>query len=218
MQSVELVQRFNRVLVVVAPLALLVALFAPDAATWGVDFGPAAVVVYSTCIWLLVWQVGWHPERVFPADWSIAERRGWAAVFFGSLILMSFVHFLVHVSHGDVVPNAPWKMMSRQFFWNLGLLLVAWAVVQRSLGARNSGAVELDERDLRIRHAAVRFGDTLLCVTVVVCVVLLASVPGERLSWWLAPLITAHLLIGVLIFKSLAENLWLVVSYARERD
>jgi hypothetical protein len=165
-----------------------------------------------------VWQVGSNPDSLFPGEWSIAERRGWASVFFGSMIAVWFVHFLWHASHYDAVPTRPHEFEFRHLGWSLAVLLIAWHLVHRLVGARGAGAVELDERDLRIRHAAVRFGDTLLSLCIVTSVLLLAFMPAERLAGWLAPLIAAHLLIGLLICKSLAENLWLVLSYARERN
>jgi hypothetical protein len=217
MPSITLKSRFIGLLLALTVLALLGALFAPDGRWLGVDVGATSHSLYVFALAGLVWQVSADPEALFPAEWSIAERRGWVSVFFGAMIVVWFAHFMWHASHYDPVPTKPYEFEFRHLGFSLIVLLIAWTVTHIQVGARQGGAVELDERDLRIRHAAVRFGDTLLCVTVVACVVLLATLPGEWLTWWLAPLITAHLLIGLLICKSLAENLWLVLSYARER-
>jgi hypothetical protein len=62
------------------------------------------------------------PERVFAAEWSIAERRAWAAVFFGTLILLSFAHFLWSEAQRDQPPMTLHMFMFRRFGWNLGVL------------------------------------------------------------------------------------------------
>jgi hypothetical protein len=48
-------------------------------------------------------------------------------------------------------------------------------------------------------------------------VILLVTLPAERLDWWLEPLVAANLLIGLLMLKSLAEHEHLVARYASER-
>lgn len=212
------VSRVNRILVAFTVLCLLASLLAPGGGWQGVDVGAIGQVLYTFGLAILAWQAGWNPDSVFPLESSVAERRGWIAVFLGALVLISFLHFLWHVAQLEVVPESPRGFMSRQLGWNLSVLLIAWIVVSRALGTREQGAVGLDERDLRIRHAATRFGDLALTVTVAAGVVVLASTPAERLEWWLMPLIAAQLLIGVLVAKALAENLWLVASYARERS
>ena len=217
MSAAAVVSRLNLALVVVTVLLLLGALFAPDGRWWGVDVGMACAALFAPCLGLLVWQAGWNPDRVFPADSSLAERRGWVNVFFCLLVLVSFIHFLWAQASHETPPATHGELLIRHFFWYLVVLAIAAGIIQHGLGAQTRGTVALDERDLRIRHAADRAGNTLLSIIVVACVVLLATIPGEHLAWWLAPLIAAHLLIGVLIFKSLAENLWLVTSYARER-
>ena len=210
--------RLNLILVVVTVLALLASLFAPSGRWWaGLELGAIGASVYAVGVAALVLQVGCAPERLFPTEWSIAERRGWAAVFFGTLILMSFAHFLWSEAQYGQPPMTLHMFMFRRFGWNLGVLAVAAFIVHRLLGARYAGAVEFDERDLRIRYSAIRAGDATLTLAVSACVVLLAALPPDVLAWWLAPLIAAHVLIGVLICKSLAENLWLVARYARAR-
>jgi hypothetical protein len=154
---------------------------------------------------------------VFPDDWSTAERRGWSALFFGTLILLSFAHFLWSEARSALPPMSLHEFVFRHFGWNLGVLGISAMLVHRMLGARGADLPELDERDLRVRYAADRAGNGLLTGTVIACVVLLVALPYEVLAWWLAPLVAAHVLIGVLICKSITENAWIVTAYARER-
>lgn len=77
--------------------------------------------------------------------------------------------------------------------------------------------VELDERDLRMRHFAVRAGDWALTLGVIAVVVLLAFVPAERLAWWLLPLVAANMMIGFLLGRSFLEHALLVARCALER-
>jgi hypothetical protein len=112
------------------------------------------------------------------------------------------------------IPSTLRELPGRQFIWNLVVLLIAWGVVSASIRGAEPDAVESDERDERLRRAADRAGDWALSIVVVWCVGLLVALPGERLVWWLAPLVAANVLIGILIAKSLAEHLYLVSRYA----
>jgi hypothetical protein len=96
------------------------------------------------------------------------------------------------------------------------MLFIAWGVISGAL-AVGAGPVESDERDLRLRHAADRAGDWALISIVIGCIVLLVRLPGERLEWWLEPLVLANILIFVLVVKSLIEQAALVALYARAR-
>ena len=93
----------------------------------------------------------------------------------------------------------------------------AWAAVARTIADPSGDAVICEERDQRLRRSADRAGDWVLTLIVIVCVGLLAGLPQQRLSWWLAPLIAANVLIGILILKSLTEHVCLVASYLRDR-
>jgi hypothetical protein len=211
--------RLNRWIVVLAVAGLLAALLAPDGRWLGVaDLGAMGATLYALSVTALVWQVALWPDRLFPAEWSIAERRGWSALFFGGLILLSFAHFLWSEARSSLPPMSLQVMMFRHFGWNLGTLGVAALIVRRLCVVRSTELTELDERDLRIRHAADRVGNFLLTGIVIAIVLLLVSLPYEMASWWLAPLVAAHVLIGLLICKSVAENAWIVAAYARERE
>jgi hypothetical protein len=49
------------------------------------------------------------------------------------------------------------------------------------------------------------------------CVGLLVCQPFDVLAWWLAPLIAANVLVGMLIWKTLIEHVYLVGRYAWDR-
>ena len=80
--------------------------------------------------------------------------------------------------------------------------------------AGNRETVGLDERDLRIQHAADRAGSGLMALLIVALIAALATQP-ELLAPWLRPLIVANALIGLLIAKTLTENVYTVVRYRR---
>ncbi len=92
------------------------------------------------------------------------------------------------------------------------LLAIAWGVLAHLIGRRDGG-IETDERDLQLRHRADRAGDWAFTLIVIGGIVVLASVPRELLGWWLAPIVLANVLIGLLITKSLVEHVVLAFSY-----
>src|SRR5690349_14016505 len=146
--------RLDLSIVALAILALLAALVAPDGRWLGMlDVGAIGAALYAGCVAVLVIRVTLFRDRIFPTEWSIAERRGWSALFFGALILLSFAHFLWSEARSSMPPMTLHEFMFRRFGWNLGVLVSSALVVHRSLGARGTDITELDERDLRIRHS-----------------------------------------------------------------
>jgi hypothetical protein len=130
---------------------------------------------------------------------------------------VNFVKFMVTLAHLDSPPVSIAEMPSRHFMWNLFVLLIAWAVVASTVRGPQTELVELDERDLRMQRSADRAGDWTLTIVVIAVVVLLATMPAGRLAWWLMPLITASVLIGLLIGRLFVEHAFLVARYAWER-
>jgi hypothetical protein len=76
--------------------------------------------------------------------------------------------------------------------------------------------VELDERDLRIQHAAERVASGLMAMQMLGLVAALAVAP-QLFSTWMRPLIVGNVLIGLLIAKTLTQNVYTVARYWRER-
>ena len=211
------IARWAWVLLVLELLGAMAGLFAPHERIWGIDLGATGTVVFGFALWVGAWLFARHPDAIFPPEWSIAERRGWAGLLFLTLVFLNFARFMGAIAHLDIPPVSMRELPSRHFLWNLFVILIAWAVVAGTLRGPESELVELDERDLRMQRLADHAGDWALTLAVIAVVLLLAFVPAQRLAWWLMPLIAANMLIGLLIVRSFVEHASLVVLYARER-
>jgi hypothetical protein len=212
------VSRLGWVLLVVAVIGATASLFGPHGPWLGlVDIGTTGAALFGIALWSGAWLLAKYPDRIFSSAWPIAERRAWTGLLFALLIFLNYLRFMWALSLHEA-PGSIGDMPSRHFIWNLTVLLIAWAVVSKTVGGDDSSGVDFDERDHRIQRMADRAGDAAFTVITVACIVLLIVVPGERLEWWLAPLIAAHVLIGMLIARTLSEYVYLVVSYTRERN
>lgn len=210
------VSRLAWVLLAVALLGAGASLFGPDERWWGVDLGATGAALFGFTLWSGAWLLAKQPDRVFSPAWPIAERRAWVGLLFVLLIFLNFARFMWMLAQHDA-PASLAEMPSRHFMWNLFILLISWAVVSKTIGNDPANAVDFDERDQRIRHAADRAGDIVFTLIAINCIGLLIALPPQRLAWWLAPLIAANVLVGLLIAKSLAEHVYLVARYAWER-
>jgi hypothetical protein len=181
----------------------------------GIDIGPVGAAVLYAALWVLAFHVSRHSEEAFPADSPLAERMAWVAVVFVTLIALNWVNFISALRDLGDGAEQIWNSASRPFSWNLGLLLVGWIVVASVVRGRNRETVGLDERDLRIQHAADRAGSGLTALLIVAMISALATQP-ELLAPWLRPLIVANALIGLLMAKTLTENVFTVVRYRRQ--
>jgi hypothetical protein len=211
------ISRLAWLLLVLAFVGAVAGLFGPHERVWGIDLGATGTAVFGFTLWTGAWLFARQPDAIFPAEWSIAERRAWAGLLFLTLIFLSFARFMQTLANLDSVPVAIAELPSRHFMWNLFVLLIAWAIVAKALRGPEKDVVELDERDLRTRRSAARAGNAAFIFVVVVIVLMLAYLPAEHLAWWLSPLIAAHALIGLLIGRSLVEHAFLVACYALER-
>jgi hypothetical protein len=211
------VSRLARAILGLALVGATASLFGPQERWWGVDIGTTGAAVFGLTLWAGAWLFVRYPDRVFSADWSIAERRAWVGLVFVLLVFLNFLRFMTAMAQLDATPMSLAELPSRHFMWNLFVLLIAWAVVANALRGTQTEVVELDERDQRFRYEADRAGDWTLTLVVIGGVVLLATLSAERLSWWLAPLIAANSLIGLLIVRSLVEYVFLVTRYAQAR-
>lgn len=201
-------------------LALLAActnLFAPNVEVWGLNIGTLGATVFGFTLWGGAWLFAAYPDRIFSPDWSIAERRAWAGLVFILLIFLAYLRFMWHVASMSAPPVHFRELPADHFIWNLTVLLIAWAVVSSTVRGKDKDLIEADERDLRLRHSADRVGDWAFTIVIIWCVGLLASQPADHLTWFLAPLIAANVLIGILIAKSLIEHVYLVARYAWDR-
>jgi len=197
-------------------IGALGSLFGPQGRWWGLDVGSLGSTVFGVALWIGAGLFAGWPERIFSPGWSVAERRAWAGLFFVLLIFLSYLRFMWTLRELPEVPDTLGELPAGHFLWNLGVLLIAWLVVSTTIHGREPG-VESDERDLRLRRAADHVGDWMLTIIVVWCVGLLIGQPAHMLQWWLAPLIAANVLVGILIAKSLVEHAYLVSRYAWDR-
>jgi len=208
--------RLWRVLMAVAAIAALAALFGPADRWLGVDIGATGASVFVLAMAAAITWLATKPGEVFPEDWSLSERRGWVGLLVTALILLTFGKFLWLLSHVDPVPERIGELPGRNLISLLVVLGIAWGVCARVL-ARGAGPVGEDERDLRMRYGADQAGDLALALAVVNGVVLLVVMPRELLAWWLEPLVLANLLVGLLIFRNFVEHVVLVARYALAR-
>ena len=182
----------------------------------GIDLGPVGAALLYGALWILVVYLAKHAGEVFPEEWSLAERQSWVALVFVALISFHMINLLTTLpglgDEADRLRNSA----TRPLWTNLGLLVFGWIVVASIVRRQVVGAVELDERDLRIAHRASRFADGSLMLLIIVLVVVLVALP-EHSRTWLRPMIAANVLIALLIARALVENVYTVLRYRRER-
>jgi len=212
------ISRLAWVLLALALTGALASLFGLDHSWWGFNLGSLGATVFGFTLWIGAWLYARYPDRIFAPEWSIAERRAWTALVFVLLILIAYLRFMWSLAAMPHVPATIRDLPSEHFIANLVVLFIAWAVVSSSLRGKERDVIEVDERDLRLRGAADYVGDWALTILIGWCAGLLAFQPAERLTWWLAPLIAANVLIGILIAKSLIEHVYLVGRYAWDRQ
>jgi hypothetical protein len=177
-----------------------------------VDIGATGVSLFVGALGVMIWLFATRGDTVFPEDMSIAERRAWVGLFFIGAVLLSFSRHLWALWAHDIVPEGPAEFLRHEFVHRLVVLIVVWSVISHLI-SRAAGGVEADERDLRVRHRADRVGDWAFTLIVIAGIAVLASVPASSLEWWLAPIVLANVLVGLLIVKSFVEHVALAYTY-----
>jgi hypothetical protein len=180
----------------------------------GIDIGPVGAAVLYAALWLFVIHLSKHSEAAFPSDASLAERQAWVAVAFITLITIHWLNFMSMLPGLGAAADQISNPVSRRFGINFGMTIFAWIVIAGVVRSGNREAVELDERDLRVQHAAGRVGSGVLAVLIIGLISGLATQP-EVFSSWLRPLIVANALLGLLIAKTLTECVYTVVRFRR---
>jgi hypothetical protein len=203
-------------LLITGLLAAFAALFAPAAPWGGVDLGAVGAALFSLVLLAAVWLFAARGDAVFPEHMSVAERRAWIGLIFTLLVLLSFCRHLWALWKEGAIPDTPRDLLAHGFINRLVLLIIVWAVLSHLIG-RAAGGVEADERDLRLRFRADRAGDWALTLIVIAAIVVLGWSPAAWLEWWLAPVVLANLLIGLLIARSLVEHAALTLAYRSGR-
>lgn len=200
------------ILLIVGAVAAIASLFGPARPWGGVDIGAIGASMFVLTLIAAIWLFAVRGDRVFPEHTSLSERRAWVGLVFLAIILLAFAREIYGLSGSAVIPERIDDLFARRFLERYVLLAIVWGVISYLIGRRDGG-VEADERDLRMRHRADRAGDLALSLIVISGIVVLASVPRELLSWWLAPIVLANVLLGLLIAKSLVEHVVLALSY-----
>jgi hypothetical protein len=205
-------QRLGAILLIGGVLAGSAALFGPDERVWGVDVGATGALLFAVVLGGAIWLFSVRGATVFPEEMSVAERRAWIGLVFVGFVLFVLARHLWMLWEHELVPRSPHDFFGRQFVQQLIVPLIVWGILSHLIG-RAAGGVEEDERDLRLRRRADRAGDWTLTLIVIACISVLASVPAIHLEWWLAPIVLANVLIGLLIAKSLVEHIVLAAAY-----
>lgn len=204
--------RLTWILVAAGLLAGGLALFGPGERWGGVDLGATGANAFVLCLVAAIWLFTTKSQDVFPEHMSLTERRAWVGLVFLVVILATFTSEMLALSGHAVIPESIHDLFAQRFIQRYVLLVIAWAVISHLIG-RRAGGIEEDERDLQVRHRAGRAADLALSLIVIAAIVVLASVPRQQMSWWLAPIVLANLLIGLLIAKSLVEHVALAIAY-----
>lgn len=207
-------RRFQATLVIAA-LAGLGMLLAPG--RWfGLDAGAIGGGLLYGVLWLSVILLARNPESAFPDEASYAERRAWVELIFVTLIAIHFANFIIESPHLGADADSIVNAASRRFGIHLGTLMVGWVVVLQILRSNNAQCLELDERDLRVHHAASNTANGLMITLIIGIIATLVLLPDVSRDWT-RPMMIANVLIGLLLARSLAESLLLVLRYRRAR-
>jgi hypothetical protein len=183
---------------------------------FGIDFGPVGAALLYAVLWVFVFHLAKYTGKVFPEEWSLAEKQAWVALVFVALISLHMINMLAALPGLGAAADQMRNPATRALWSNLGLLIFGWVVVASMLRRQNPQDVQLDERDLRIAHRASRFADGTMVLFIIWLVVALVALP-EHSRTWLRPMIAANILIALLIARALVENGYTVLRYRRER-
>jgi hypothetical protein len=212
MEDLRSPKRLAQVLLVMGVVAAIACLFGPESPWGGVDVGATGASSLMVALVGAIWLFSTRGAAVFPEEMSIAERRAWIGLLFIGIVLLCFGTHLWTLWAHEIAPATFRDFIGRQFIHRIVVLIIVWSVILHLIG-RAAGGVEADERDLRLRHHARRVGDWAFTLIVIACISVLASVPMLHLEWWLAPIVLANVLIGLLIVKSFVEHVTLTFTY-----
>lgn len=181
-----------------------------------VDLGAVGGTLVYLGLIVLAGLLAKRPDEFFSPDAPPAERQGWVSLIFVALIALGFVSFLVALPALGAEADRMSNSLSRPFGVHLGMLIFGWAVCAGLVRGAQRDAVELDERDLRIRDGAQRLAAAVMSCVMIGAIVLLVM-RGAEMQAWLRPLVVANLLLGLLIVRHLSECLYVVVRYWQAR-
>ncbi len=209
------IQRRVQVLLALAALGAA-GMFLGGEGGLGIDPGRVGATVLYAALWVFVFHLARYAGQVFPEEWSPAEKQAWVALVFVALVSFNMINLLAALPDLGAAADELRNSATRPLWSNLGVLMVGWIVIAGILRKQDAGAVERDERDLRIAHTAARIADGVMMLFIICLVVALVAMP-EQSRTWLRPLIAANVLIALLIARTLVENIYTVLRYRRER-
>jgi len=208
------VQRRVQVLLAMAALGAAGMFLGPDG-WFGIDIGPIGAAVLYAALWIFVVHLGIYSREVFPESWAPAEKQSWVTLVFVALIAFNAANFLIALPGLGAAADEIRNPAARPLWINLGMLIFGWIAIATMVHKQDSGAVQLDERDLRIQHRAARVANGVMSLLIVWLIVALFFLP-EQSRAWLRPLIAANVLIALLIARMLTESIYTVWRYRRE--
>lgn len=209
-------RRQATVLLTISVAAGLATLFGPDEPIGGVNVGATGASLFMLSLIAALVLFARRSGEVFPDDASVAEQRAWIGALFIGFVLLDYLRFMWMVWQLPEPPSTPMVVPASHFLRRLFVLISVWAVISHLIG-RQAGVIQTDERDLRLQNVSARAGDLVLTLIIVGCVCLLGLTPAALLEWWLAPLVLANLLIGLLIARALVEHVVLTFAYFAAR-
>ncbi len=199
------------VLVIVASIALWLLLAGP-ATVLGIDTGNAGVALLMTAAWVSLYAISRMPDGGIGQAVSPGEWRAWLAFGFTAAIAVYAIAHAAVFQGPPLFRNPDAGRVGR----NIAMLVIAWMVLSRVLGARWRAKVEADERDRAIEACAASCASTSLGVYVIGLAVMLAFSSTDKLAWAPPPMI-AHLLVIGLILSCVVEYGVTAVAYWRDR-
>ena len=190
-------------------LAAIATLAGPADRLLGIDLGATGSVVFWLSAAAGAWLLAKRSDEIFADDMSVTERRAWISAGFLMLIVANFVLGMIAIAEHPVPHRI--SDISFRFPLRVGFLLAAWLTCISVIGDED----DADERDTQLQHRAGRIADGVFFSMVLLAVFVLLGAPVGSLSWWLAPLVLAHVIIGVLLVRALVEHVVLALSYRR---
>jgi hypothetical protein len=119
-----------------------------------IDIGAIGGALLYGALWLFVVHLAKFAAEVFPDPWSLAEKQAAVGIAFMVLISFHVANLLFALPDLGVEADRLRNSATRPLWINLGMLFFAWTLIASTIRRQESGAVQRDERDLRIAHGA----------------------------------------------------------------
>jgi hypothetical protein len=198
-------------LATVAGLALWLLLAGPEDVL-GIDVGDLGMALLVTTAWGALYALHRQPRGELDAVISPGEWQAWIGLVF----MAQTIGYLLLKSDAFLGPQLPHNPDASAVGRNVGMLLVAWAVIASVMRDRWQGQVQEDERDREIEARASGWGRGALTFCIIGLAVMFGFSPLERLQW-ATPLMIGNLLVFALLWGCLVEYAAAALMYWRDR-